>query len=128
MLAEALALTGAIDEGLSVLAKALATAEASGARGADAELYRLRGDLLRRSPLPEWTEAEGDFRRALTVAQEQGTRGFELRAALSLARLLNEMGRCGEARDCLAPAYGWFTEGFETSDLKAAKALLDELG
>jgi class 3 adenylate cyclase/predicted ATPase len=128
LLAEALALTGAIDEGLSVLAKALATAEASGARGADAELYRLRGDLLRRSPLPEWTEAEGDFRRALTVAQEQGTRGFELRAALSLARLLNEMGRCGEARDCLAPAYGWFTEGFETSDLKAAKALLDELG
>jgi predicted ATPase len=126
LLAEALALTGAIDEGLSVLAEALATAEASGARGADAELYRLRGDLLWRLPSPEWSEVEGCFRRALTLAHEQGTFGFELRAAVSLARLLGELGRCAEARDLLAPVYGRFTEGFETADLKEAKVLLDE--
>ena len=126
LLAEALALTGAIDEGLSVLAEALATAEASGARGADAELYRLQGDLLRRLSSPEWTEVEGCRRRALTVAREQGTRGFELRAGVGLARLLSELGRGAEARDLLAPIYGWFTEGFETADLKEAKALLDE--
>ena len=128
LLAEALALTGAIEEGRIVLAEALATAEASGARGADAELYRLRGELLRLSPSPKWTEVEGYFRRALAVAHEQGTRGFELRAAVSLARLLSELGRRTKARDLLAPVYGWFTEGFDTPDLKEAKALLDELG
>ena len=128
LLAEALALTGAIDDGLTVLAEALATAEASGARGADAELHRLRGDLLRRLPSPERTEVEGCFRRALAVAREQGTRGFELRAAVSLARLLSELGRRAEARDLLAPIYGWFTEGFGTPDLREARALLDELG
>ena len=128
LLAEALALTGALDEGLGVLAKALATAEASGARGADAELYRLRGELLQRSLSPEWTEVEGYFRRAHAVAHEQGTRGFGLRAAVSHARLLSKLGRRAEARDLLAPVYGWFTEGFDTPDLKEAKALLDELG
>jgi len=128
LLAEALVLTGAIDDGLTVLAEAPATAEVSGARGADAELHRLRGDLLRRLPSPERTEIESCFRRALAVAREQGTRGFELRAAVSLARLLSELGRRAEARHLLAPIYGWFTEGFDTPDLKEAKALLDELG
>jgi predicted ATPase len=127
LLAEALALTGAIDEGLSLLAEALATAEASGARGADAELYRLRGDLLRRLPSPQWTAVEDYFRGALTVAHEQGTVGFELRAAVSLARLLGELGRRAETRDFLAPVHGRFTEGSETTDLKEAKVLLDEL-
>jgi len=127
LLAEALALTGAIDEGLSVLAEALATAEASGTRGADAELYRLQGDLLRRLPSPKWTKVEGYFRKALTVAHQQGTRGFELRAAVSLAHLLSELGRRAEARDILAPIYGWFTEGFETADLKEAKTSLNQL-
>src|SRR5262249_23360189 len=103
LLAEALALTGAIDDGLKVLSEALAAAEASGARGADAELYRLRGDLLRRLPSPEFTEIEACFRRALAVAREQGTRGFELRAAVSLARLLSEHDRRAEARDLLVP-------------------------
>jgi predicted ATPase len=124
-LADALALTGAIDDGLKVLAEALATAETSGARGADAELHRLRGDLLRRLPSPEFTEVEACFRRALAVAREQGTRGFELRAAVSLARLLSELGRCAEARDLLAPVYGRFTEGFDMPDLKEAQALLN---
>ena len=67
------------------------------------------------------------FRTALAIAREQGTRGYELRAATSLARLWREQGRRTEARDLLAPLYGSFTEGFETPDLKKAKALLDEL-
>jgi predicted ATPase len=69
----------------------------------------------------------GSFRSALAVAREQGTRGFELRAAVSLARLLSSQGRREEASDLLSPVYGWFTEGFGTPDLKEAKALLDEL-
>jgi predicted ATPase len=127
LLAEALALTGEIEEGLAVIADALAKTEASGAKENDAELHRLRGDLLHRLPSPDWTEVEASLRMALAIACEQGTRGFELRAAISLARLWGEQGRRGEAGDLLAPVYGWFTEGFDTVDMKEAKALLDEL-
>jgi predicted ATPase len=127
LLAEAVALTGDIGDGLSVLADALATAEASGARGNDAELYRLRGDLLRLLPSRDWTEVETCFRAALAVARKQEARGFELRAATSLARLWCEHDRRAEARSLLTPVYGWFTEGFDTPDLKEAKALLNEL-
>ena len=76
LLAEALALTGRIEEGLTVLSEALAIAEASGVRGNDAELHRLRGDLLNRLPSPDWTEIGASYRTALTIAREQGTRGF----------------------------------------------------
>ena len=110
LLAEALALTGRIEEGLTVLSEALAIAEASGVRGNDAELHRLRGDLLNRLPSPDWTEIEASYRTALRIAREQGTRGFELRAAVSLAHLLSGRGRGYEARDLLAPIYGWFTK------------------
>jgi predicted ATPase len=127
LLADALGLAGEIEKGLEVLAEALATAKASGARGNDAELHRLRGNLLGRLPSPDWGEMEASCRLALAVAREQGTRGFELRAAVSLARLLSEQGRRGEARDLLAPVHGWFTEGFDTPDLKEAKALLKAL-
>jgi predicted ATPase len=127
-LAESLALKGAVVEGLQTLAAALATAEASRAHWADAELHRLRGDLLGRLPSADWTEVEACFRTALRVAREQGTLGFELRAAVDLARLLSAQQRQAEARALLAPVYGWFTEGFDTPDLKDAKALLDELG
>jgi predicted ATPase len=78
-------------------------------------------------PRPDPAKAEESFRTALAIAREQDTRGYELRAATSLARLWREQGRRGEARDLLAPLYGWFTEGFDTADLKDAKALLDEL-
>ena len=128
LLAEALARSGKIEEGLAVLAEALAMAEACGARGNDTDLHRLRGDLLLRLPSPDRTEIEGCYRAALRIAREQGTRGFELRAAVSLARLWRDQGRHAEARDVLTPIYGWFTEGFDTADLKEAKALLDELG
>src|SRR3984893_3111432 len=128
LLAEALALTGKIEEGLAVLAEALAIAEASGARGNDAELHRLRGDLLGRLSSPDWTAVEVSYRAALAIAREQGTRGFELRAAVSLARLLSDHDRRSEARDLLAPVYGWVHAGFDTEVLQQAKALLDELG
>jgi predicted ATPase len=127
LLAEALALTGAIEEGLTVLAGALAAAKANRARGADAELHRLRSDLLRRLPSPEWTEVEGCFRSALAIARKQGTRGFELHAAVSLARMLSDRGRRDEARDLLAPVFGWFTEGFGVPDLREARVLLEAL-
>jgi class 3 adenylate cyclase/predicted ATPase len=127
LLAEALALAGKIDEGLAVLNEALANSAASGQKGADAELHRSRGELVRQLPGPDSSEAEGPFRTAIAIAREQGTRGYELRAATSLARLWYEQGRPDEARDLLAPVYGWFTEGFDTADLKEAKALLDQV-
>jgi predicted ATPase len=127
LLAEALALAGKVDEGLSVLDEALANSGASRQKGTDPELHRLRGELVRRSPRSDLVQAEDSFRTALAIAREQGTRGYELRAATSLARLWREQARRGEARELLAPVYGWFTEGFDTADLKEAKALLDEL-
>jgi predicted ATPase len=93
----------------------------------DAEIHRLRGELTGRLPHPDPAKAEDSFRTALAIAREQGTRGYELRAAASLARLWREQGRRGEARDLLAPLYASFSEGFDTADLKDAKALLDQL-
>jgi class 3 adenylate cyclase/predicted ATPase len=127
LLAEALAFAGKIEEGLTALDDALAQAAVSGERGWDAEIHRLRGELTARLPHPDPTKAEDLFGTALAIARKQGTRGYELRAATSLARLLGQQGRQSEARDLLAPVYGWFTEGFDTADLKDAKALLDEL-
>jgi len=127
LLAEAVAATGAVAKAIEMLAEALAAAKACGAFWADAELHRLRGELLQSLSSPDWAEIERAFRTSLAVAHEQGTRGFELRAAISLARLLSNQERRDEARDVLAPLYGWFTEGFDTPDLKEAKALLDEL-
>jgi predicted ATPase len=127
LLAEALALAGKIEEALAALDDALAQAAVLGERGWDAEIHRLRGELTARLPYPDPAKAEDSFRTALAIAREQGTRGYELRAAMSLARLWSEQGRRTEARDLLAPLYGWFTEGFDTADLKETKALLDAL-
>jgi len=91
-----------------------------------AELNRQRGQLLQRQGHTE--AAEELYGKALSIAREQDAKLWELRAAVSLARLRRAQGRCAEARDLLAPIYGWFTEGFGTSDLRKAKALLDELG
>ena len=127
LLAEALALAGKMQEALAALDDALATAAVSGARGWDAEIHRLRGELTARLPHPDPAKAEDSFRTALAIAREQGTRGYELRAATSLARLWHEQGRRDEARDLLAPLYASFTEGFDTADLKDAAKLLAEL-
>jgi len=114
--------------GLSLLADALDGVERTGVRWIEAELHRLRGELLLALPDPDQPEAEACFRQALAVAGDQGARLWELRAATSLARLWRDQDRCAQANDLLAPVYGWFTEGFDTADLKDAKALLDELG
>jgi class 3 adenylate cyclase/predicted ATPase len=127
LLGETLAIAGEIDAGIVAIDDALARATASGQRGTDAELYRLQGDLEQRRPQPDLAKAEVSYCKAVAVAQEQGARGFELRAAVSLARLRRDQGRPAEARDLLARVYSWFTEGFDTPDLKEAKALLDDL-
>jgi len=85
----------------------------------------IEGDILRTRSADQWHEAEERYRAAITIAQEQQAKSLELRAATRLARLWQGQGRGAEARDLLAPVYGWFSEGFETPDLKEAKALLD---
>ena len=112
---------GRFDEAQAVLRDALALVERTGIRYHAAELYRLEGELSRGR---DDEHAEDCFLRALQVARVQEAKSFELRAALSLARLWQKQGRRAEARDLLAPVYGWFTEGFDTADLKEAKALL----
>ncbi len=104
---------------------ALEVVERIGERWLEAELNRQKGRLLLRQGHSE--AAEELYRKALGIAVEQEAKLWELRAAASLARLRRDQGRRTEARDLLAPVYGWFTEGFDTPDLREAKALLDEL-
>jgi predicted ATPase len=91
----------------------------------EAEVHRIAGEATRLSPKPD--AAGAYFERALTVARQQQAKSWELRASMSMARLWRDQGKRDEARDLLAPVYGWFTEGFDTLDLKEAKALLDGL-
>jgi predicted ATPase len=127
LLANAHGTCGHSAEGLRLVDEALAAVPRSG-RFWEAELYRQRGDLfLLDSPTARATEAEACFQRALRIAQGQGARALELRAALSLSRLWQRQGKRAEAHELLAPIYGWFTEGFDTADLQEAKALLEAL-
>jgi predicted ATPase len=128
LLAEAYAQEGQVEAGLATLAEALAAAQATGERWGEAELYRLRGDLLLRQTGTQQVEAETWLQRALDVARRQEAKALELRAAVSLSRLWQQQGKQGEARELLTPIYSWFTEGFDTADLQEAKGLLDELG
>jgi predicted ATPase len=105
---------------------ALQIVERTGERWFSAELNRHKGQLLLRQGHTK--AAEQLYRKAFSIAEEQEAKLWELRAAVSLARLYRDPGRRAEARDLLAPVYGWFTEGFDTPDLKEARALLDELG
>jgi predicted ATPase len=93
----------------------------------EAEVNRIAGEVALKSLTPDLVKAEAYFERALAVARQQQAKSWELRAAMSMARLWRNQGKRQEARGLLAPVYGWFTEGFDTSDLKEAKALLDEL-
>ena len=108
-------------------AETLTLVDITGQRWYEAELYRLQGALLLQRSSDNHTEAETCFHHALEIARTQQAKSFELRAATSLARLWQQQGKRQEAHDLLAPVYGWFTEGFDTADLKDAKALLDEL-
>jgi predicted ATPase len=93
----------------------------------EADVHRIAGEIALMSPEPDAAKAEACFERALAVARSQQAKSWELRAAMSLARLWRDQGKRDEARELLAPLYGWFTEGFDTLDLKQARALLDEL-
>jgi class 3 adenylate cyclase/predicted ATPase len=126
LLAAAREIAGQVEEAVALLDDALQIVERTGERWLEAELYRHKGQLLLRQGQPE--AAEEQYSKALGIARERGAKLWELRAAVSLARLWGEQGRRAAARELLAPVYGWFTEGFDTADLKEAKALLDELG
>jgi predicted ATPase len=125
LFAEVLARSGDHDGGLAALADADAIAEEGGERWWKAELYRLTGTVLLAENRLD--EGQASLQQAIRIAQAQQAKSLELRAARDLARLWGEQGRRSEARELLAPVYGWFTEGFDTADLKEAKALLDEL-
>jgi predicted ATPase len=125
LLAAACEIAGQIEEALTLLDDALRLAERTGERWFVSELNRHKGELLLRQGHTE--AAEELYRKALNVAAKQEAKQWELRAAASLARLRRNQERRAEARDLLVPIYDWFTEGFDTPDLKEAKALLDEL-
>jgi predicted ATPase len=129
LLSDAHRRAGDVPAALQLIEDAFERAERTGERWFEPELHRLRGKaLLISSELGCARDAaEASFRRALSVAGAQGTHLWELRAATSLVRLWRDQGKRADARDLLAPVYGWFTEGFDTPDLKNAKALLDEL-
>jgi predicted ATPase/class 3 adenylate cyclase len=128
LVAEARGKIGQFEEGLRLVTEALAESDARESRFCKTELYRLKGKfLLAQDTIAHAEEAETIFRDAIEIARSQNAKSWELRAATSLARLWHSQNKTTEARDLLAPVYGWFTEGFDTADLKEAKALLDEL-
>ena len=124
-LADAHRRLGHLSEGLSRLAEAGKIIEATDERQDEASVYRVQGDLL--NATGDQAAAERSYRRALAVAERQNARALELRAATSLACLWRDQGKRTEARDLLAPVYGWFTEGLDAPVLQDAKALVDEL-
>ena len=121
LLAEAYGAGGHPDEGLAALAEALAVMDTTELRYYGAELYRLKGALLLQQAIPEAAQAAACFHQALDVARQQQAKSWELRAAMSLARLWQPQGKRAEAHELLAPIYGWFTEGFDTADLQEAE-------
>ena len=126
-LARAYAELGQFDDAWRCIGEAMTAMETTKERWWEAEVHRIAGEIALKSPKPDAAKAEAYFERALAVARAQQAKSWELRAAMSMARLWRDQGKRDEARDLLAPVYGWFTEGFDTLDLKEAKALLDEL-
>jgi len=127
LLAEAYRKGGQAEEGLGTIDEALALVQQHKETFCEAELYRLKGELLLSRAAGHEAEAEACFHHALAIACRQSARSWELRATMSLSRLWQQQGKRDEARELLAPIYGWFTEGFDTADLREAKALLEEL-
>jgi predicted ATPase len=127
LLAEAHGTLGQPEAGLTALAEALSLVDNTGERHYEAEICRLKGELLLQQSSDNSTAAESCFQQAITTAQNQQAKSLELRATTSLARLWQSQGKRDEARQVLGDIYGWFTEGFDTADLKDAQALLDEL-
>jgi len=127
VLADVAAHLGHTEDGLQALVEAHTLVEQHEERFVEAEVCRLRGVVLLRQPGTPQAEAEAWWQRALDVARRQEAKALELRAAMSLSRLWQQQDKQAEARELLAPIYGWFTEGFDTADLQEAKALLEEL-
>jgi predicted ATPase len=127
LLAEAYGSAGQSEERLTTLTEALACVDATGEHFYEAELHRLKGELLLQHIGPDVFQAEACFRQALAVARYQQAKSLELRAAMSLIRLWQQQGRRAEAHQLLAEIYHWYTEGFDTADLQEAKVLLAEL-
>jgi predicted ATPase len=126
-LASAYAEIGQLDDAWRCIGEATTTLETTKERWCEADIHRVAGEIALKSPEPDTSKAEAYFERALAVARQQQAKSWELRAAMSMARLWRDQGKRDEARELLAPVYGWFTEGFDTLDLKEAKTLLDEL-
>jgi predicted ATPase len=126
-LARACGELGRFDEAWSHIGEAITAVETTKETWYEADVHRIAGEIALMSPERDTARAEAYFERALEVARAQQAKSWELRAATSMARLWREQGKRDEARELLAPVYGWFTEGFDTLDLKQAKALLDEL-
>jgi predicted ATPase len=126
-LARAYAKLGQFDDAWCTISNAMTAVETTKERLWEAEVHRIAGEVTLLSPEPDAVKAEAYFKRALAVAREQQAKSWELRAVMRMARLWRDRGKRDEARDLLAPVYGWFTEGFDTLDLKEAKALLDAL-
>jgi predicted ATPase len=127
MLAIAHADAGQFDDAWRCIDGAMTTMNATGERWCEAEAHRVAGEIALKSPRRDEAQAQAHFAQALTIARAQHAKSWELRAATSAAELLSCQGKREMARDLLAPIYDWFTEGFETSDLRKAKALLCEL-
>ena len=127
ILAAAYGDVGQPEAGLRLLDEASAVRDKNDERFYEAELYRLKGDLFLALSMDHHAEAAACYQQALDVVRRQQAKSWELRAAMSLSRLWQRQGKHFEARELLAPVYGWFTEGFDTADLQEAKALLDEL-
>jgi predicted ATPase len=126
-LARAYMMLGQFDDAWSCINEAITAVDTTKERWWEAEVHRIAGEIALKSPQSDAAKAQAYFERALAVAREQQAKSWELRAAMSLARLFRDRGERNKARDLLAPVYGWFTEGFDTLDLKEAKALLDDL-
>jgi len=127
LLARACGDLGQFDDAWSHIGEAITAVETTKETWYEADVHRIAGEIALMSPEPDAAKAEACFERALAVARAQQAKSFELRAAISMARLWRDQAKRDEAREILAPVYGWFTEGFDTLDLKQAKALLDEL-
>jgi predicted ATPase len=126
-LARSYAELGQFDDAWHCIGEALAAIEKTKERVWEAEVNRIAGQIALKSPEPDAAKAEAYFERALAVARQQQAKSWELRAAMSMARLRRDQGKRDEARELLAPVYDWFTEGHDTLDLQEAKALLGEL-
>ena len=118
---------GQFDDARRCIAEAMRVAEATEEKWCHADVHRIAGEIALMSPEPDVAKAQQYFERALAVARQQQAKSWELRAAMSMARLWRKQGKRQQARDLLAPVYGWFTEGLDTLDLKQARMVLDEL-